>query len=371
MKKQVLFLLTAVVLMLCGCGGLSNTRSAAADTGEARVSITDRDVGQLTDFLLKRTSGETLQNLQYDRNGDGKWSALDLCRMKRELLAVPAGDSRVLVVYFSRTNNTERIADYIVNAASADRYEIQAAVPYTDADINYSDSSCRANQEQKDKAVRPAMAEPAPSLDAYDVIFLGYPIWWGGEPRIVDTFLESSDLSDKTVIPFCTSASSGIGTSEENIRQLVPIGNLLPGKRFSASASEESVHTWVAGLGILSDKAEKLYLTINGTRLSASLEDNSSVQALLEKLTEGDIRVDAHDYGSFEKVGSLGVDLPRNDMQITTKPGDLIFYQGNQFVLYYDENTWSFTKLGHVDISQAELKALLGDGNVTITLSLQ
>lgn len=92
---------------------------------------------------------------------------------------------------------------------------------------------CRANQEQNDKSCRPEIAEPMESIDSYEVIYLGFPIWWGEEPRIIDTFLESYDFSDKTVIPFCTSGSSGIATSEKNIRNLVPIGNLLEGKRFS------------------------------------------------------------------------------------------------------------------------------------------
>ncbi len=91
-----------------------------------------------------------------------------------------------------------------------------------------------------------------------------------------------------------------------------------------------------------------------------------------EKLSEGDVIINAHDYSNFEKVGDLGFSLPRNDTQITTTSGDLILYQGNKFVLYYDENSWNFTKLGHVDnMTQERLKELLGDGDVTITLSLK
>lgn len=100
------------------------------------------------------------------------------------------------------------------------------------------------------------------------------------------------------------------------------------------------------------------------------LEYNSSAQALLEKLAEGDITVEAHDYGNFEKVGELGFSLPTNDEQITTEAGDIILYQGDKLTVYYDENSWDFTKLGHIDIEQDELKALLGDGDVSITLSL-
>lgn len=118
--------------------------------------------------------------------------------------------------------------------------------------------------------------------------------------------------------------------------------------------------------------SRKMKLIIGDTTLTATLTDNSSAQALVEKLKEGDITLTLHDYASFEKVGDLGFSLPRNDIQITTKAGDLILYQGNQFVLYYDTNSWSLTKLGRIDnMSEKELKSLLGSGDVTITLSME
>jgi len=153
-------------------------------------------------------------------------------------------DSNTLVVYFSRTGNTEKIAEYLIDIANADSYVIEAAVPYTDEDIEYNNDSCRANQEQNDKNVRPEISNPIASIDSYDTIFLGYPIWWGQEPRIIDTFLENYDFSDKTVIPFCTSGSSGISTSEKNISELVTIGTQLEGRRFPAGASEDEVKEW-------------------------------------------------------------------------------------------------------------------------------
>lgn len=116
----------------------------------------------------------------------------------------------------------------------------------------------------------------------------------------------------------------------------------------------------------------KMKLIIGDTTITATLTDNSSAQALVEKLKEGDITLTLHDYANFEKVGDLGFSLPRNDVQITTKAGDLILYQGNQFVLYYDTNSWSFTQLGRIDdMSEKKLKSLLGSGDVTITLSME
>ena len=116
----------------------------------------------------------------------------------------------------------------------------------------------------------------------------------------------------------------------------------------------------------------KLYIKVNNRILTATLENNSSASALIEKLKEQDITINMEDYANFEKVGSLGFNLARNDKQITTEPGDIILYQGNQFVIYYDTNSWNFTKLGYIDnVNQEELKQILGKDNVTVTLSLE
>ena len=116
-------------------------------------------------------------------------------------------------------------------------------------------------------------------------------------------------------------------------------------------------------------KVSEIIIEVNGKKLTVSLEDNSSTVALVEKLKNQDIVVEAHDYGDFEKVGELGFSLPRNDTQITTKAGDLILYQGSQLSLYYDVNSWNFTKLGEIkNTSTKELKELLGSGDVKLTL---
>lgn len=375
MKKHIIALFVAITGMLCGCSDsepLNNFAQAiSVSTENNNYHYTEQDAVNLQNFLLGKNVSENLNGKPYDMNNDSIWNVFDLCLLRSKLNPVN-NDNDTIVVYFSRTNNTEKIANYIIDYTDSDSYEIEATVPYSDADIAYNNSSCRANQEQNDKTARPEIANPIESLDSYDVIYLGYPIWWGEEPRIIDTFLESYDFSDKTVIPFCTSASSEITTSEKNISNLVDIGNQLEGKRFSTSTSQSEVEQWIDGLNIKTNTEEKIYLTINDTKISASLENNSSAQALKEQLSEGDVIINAHDYSNFEKVGDLGFSLPRNDTQITTTSGDLILYQGNKFVLYYDENSWNFTKLGHVDnMTQERLKELLGDEDVTITLSLK
>lgn len=119
------------------------------------------------------------------------------------------------------------------------------------------------------------------------------------------------------------------------------------------------------------EKSGKMKITVGNTVFTATLADNSSADALKELLSDSPLTIDMRDFGNFEKVGSIGADLPRNDEQITTSAGDIILYQGNSLVIYYDENSWNFTRIGRIDkVTQAELKEALGDGNVTVTFSL-
>ena len=161
------------------------------------------------------------------------------------------GGSHVLVAYFSATNNTEGVAQQLAEGIGADLYEIVPEVPYTDDDLNYNDSSSRTSVEMDDPSARPAIAGELPDLSQYDVIFLGYPIWWGEAPRIMSTFVESYDLSGKTVVPFCTSASSGFGSSDSALKEAAPDATWLEGERFSGGASAEDILGWANGLGLV------------------------------------------------------------------------------------------------------------------------
>ncbi len=158
--------------------------------------------------------------------------------------------SKVLVAYFSATGHTRTIAEYLQTALDADLYEIVPQEPYTADDLDYNTDGCRANREQNDDAARPAISGSVDNMDGYDVVFIGYPIWWGQAPKIVYTFLESYDLSGKTVVPFCTSGGSGIDGSLGGIQALAPDADWLAGQRFSAGASEADVQSWVDNLGL-------------------------------------------------------------------------------------------------------------------------
>ena len=164
--------------------------------------------------------------------------------------AVPATAGKdTLVVYFSATGTTKAVAEKIAAITDADLYEIQAAQPYTDADLNWHDSSSRTTKEQNDKNARPEIGSEAVSLTGYTTIYIGYPIWWGEEPRILDTFVEAYDFDGITLIPFCTSSSSGIGRSGQNLADNAGSGSWLDGKRFGAGASESELRDWISSLG--------------------------------------------------------------------------------------------------------------------------
>lgn len=213
------------------------------------TSYTIADVVLLQKFLLNVPVDVDLSEKDYDLDKDGKWNVFDLCLMKREL--VKQMESDMLVVYFSCTDTTERIAQLIQAETNADLFEIIPVNPYTAEDLNYGDSGSRATIEQRDSSVRPEISGSIENMEQYDIVFIGYPIWWSQEPRIIDTFMKSYDFSGKTVIPFCTSGSSGIGTSESNLKNLSSeTATWLSGRRFSRTTLQEDISAWVSSLNI-------------------------------------------------------------------------------------------------------------------------
>ena len=149
-----------------------------------------------------------------------------------------------LVVYFSATGTTAPLAEYAADILNGDLYEIVPEQPYTDADLAYYTGG-RADQEQDDPNIRPAINGVVDHMDDYDTIVLGYPIWHGQAPRIISTFLESYDFTGKTILPFCTSHSSGIGSSDTNLHELAGGASWLPGQRFPAGTTREDMESWL------------------------------------------------------------------------------------------------------------------------------
>ena len=164
-----------------------------------------------------------------------------------EASAVSSGKD-TLVVYFSATGTTKGVAEKIASITDANLYEITAAQEYTSDDLNWNDSNSRTTKEQDDPAVRPEIGSGPGSLEGDSTIYIGYPIWWGEEPRILDTFVESYNFDGITMIPFCTSSSSGMGRSGQNLADNAGSGNWLEGKRFGAGATEEEIASWISTL---------------------------------------------------------------------------------------------------------------------------
>ncbi|MCC8126218.1 MAG: aldo/keto reductase [Clostridiales bacterium] len=247
-------------------------------------------------------------------------------------------DSSILVAYFSCTGTTRQIAGWIAEETAADLYEITPETPYTADDLNYNQSSSRANQEQADSSARPAVSGRVENISQYDVIFLGYPIWHGQAPRIISTFLESYDLSGVTIIPFCTSHSSGIGSSAENLHSLCPdTVTWMDGRRFSGNASAETVKEWVNGLALPSTEthtAGHFDFETKTVRLNSgyempilglgtySLSDEECAVSIAALLEAGGRLIDtAYMYHNEAAVGQAirNSDVPREEIFVITK----------------------------------------------------
>lgn len=163
-----------------------------------------------------------------------------------------AESGKTLVVYYSATGNTEEAANYIAAATNADIFALEPKNPYTDADLDWTDDNSRVVYEHDNPDARDVelAAVTVPDWESYDTVFIGYPIWWGIAAWPVDSFVKENDFTGKTVVPFCTSASSGLGESGELLAELAGTGDWLEGERFSSSVSEDTVRTWVESLGM-------------------------------------------------------------------------------------------------------------------------
>ena len=216
-KKRIFALVVVACLLLvalAGCGG----RSAATEKSQQPVGVQSAE-GEKT-------------------------------RMQPAL-----GQRKILVAYFSNTGHTQSLAKNAADVLQADLYEIVPQVPYTKNDLNYNDESTRATVEQKNTNARPAISGKAANFETYDTIVIAYPIWWGQAPRIIDTFMESYDFSNKTIAPICTSASSDIGSSADALRALCSSSaKWVAGKRFSEGTSKSDLSSWFASVKLIDKK---------------------------------------------------------------------------------------------------------------------
>ena len=220
MKKAIAILLSLTMFLgLAACG------NSASQTEQP--STEDTSVESKADT----ESAETSTNMENTDNQDVQ-------------------NHKALVAYFSATGTTKGVAEHIANGLNADIYEIVPEEPYTDADLDYNDNNSRTTIEMNDPDARPVISGSVENMEQYDTVFIGYPIWWGEAPRIASTFMESYDFSGKTIVPFCTSGGSGIGSSASNLERLTSGATWLDGRRLNGSDSQDTVMEWVNSLDL-------------------------------------------------------------------------------------------------------------------------
>ena len=156
--------------------------------------------------------------------------------------------AKVLVAYFSASGVTAKVAEKLAKSIDADLYEIAPEIPYTKADLNWMDKKSRSTVEMEDRSSRPAIGTKVENMEQYDLIFVGFPIWWYREPSIIDTFMEAYDFTGKTVVPFATSGGSGLGDSYKNMQALAPGARVINGEKFSVYISEEKLKAWAGSI---------------------------------------------------------------------------------------------------------------------------
>ena len=229
MKRYYIILIAVLMLIgLTACGG-----SARSNTAE----------GVRNETVSESAGPETAESATDSSNDSGSESPETAGPQDTEQT-----DKKALVVVFSATGTTKGVAEKIAAIEGADVYEIKAKQEYTAADLDWNDRNSRSTKEQNDKNARPDIGSERISLEGYEKIYIGFPIWWGEEPRIMDTFVESYDFDGITMIPFCTSSSSGIGRSGKNLEDNAQSGTWLEGKRFPGSVSESELRDWIDGL---------------------------------------------------------------------------------------------------------------------------
>lgn len=236
MKRTLSLLMSLVMtLSLTACGGNENSSSSQASSSAPESSAAESSANESSSEASSEISSEAPSSSEVSSQAQDTGSG-----------------SSVLVVYYSATGNTAQVAQYIADSTGGDLFEIQPVEPYTDDDLNWTDDNSRVSQEHGDESLRDVelVADTVDNWDQYDTVFIGYPIWWGIAAWPVDGFVEANDFSGKTVIPFCTSSSSGLGESGQLLADMAGTGDWQEGQRFRSGASQEDVQSWIEELGL-------------------------------------------------------------------------------------------------------------------------
>ena len=239
--KRAFFLLLSLLMAfsLTACGGNGNSSSSQASSSAPESSAVEST----------SSASEPSSSPESEASSEAPSSS----EVSSEASAEDTNSgSSVLVVYYSATGNTAQAAQYIADATGGDLFELEPVEPYTDDDLNWTDDNSRVSQEHADESLRDVelVADTVDNWDQYDTVFIGYPIWWGIAAWPVDGFVEVNDFTGKTVIPFCTSSSSGLGESGQLLADMAGTGEWQEGQRFSSGVSQEDVESWIAELGL-------------------------------------------------------------------------------------------------------------------------
>lgn len=230
-RLNVILLAASLILGLSACASENNRGSSISSESAA---IEQQSSGELLESSIPDRQAESSSDKNLETSGG------------EEMEALTSEEPKVLVAYFSGTGNTRKLAEYAADGLGADLYEIIPQEPYSSDDLNYNNDNSRANIEMNDDSARPAISGGVDEMEEYDIIFLGYPIWWGQAPRILDTFIESYDFSGKTIVPFCTSGSSGVGSSATALKELCSDGSVwLEGSRLDRNTSRNPMVEWI------------------------------------------------------------------------------------------------------------------------------
>lgn len=237
MKRLTAILMSVLLVFSLAACGSSNNRQ----TGDSAPEPSSESAGET---LSEQEKTEQPSETAADSGAENENNTGDT--------DVESTGGKTLIVYYSASGNTEEVANYIASATSGDLFEIVPTEVYTGADLDWTDNDSRVSREHDNEDERnvPLVSDTVDNWDKYDTVFIGYPIWWGIAAWPVDGFIKANDFTGKTVIPFCTSASSGLGESGELLEEMAGTGEWLEGERFRSGASEETVRSWVEGLGL-------------------------------------------------------------------------------------------------------------------------
>ncbi|HIT68122.1 MAG TPA: flavodoxin [Candidatus Merdisoma merdipullorum] len=243
MKKKLIMALAgaAIIGLIAGCGSSRNTSEDTDTTAAAEDTQETADTTETTENTQETAdTTETTEDSSTEAEIPASAGETD------------SEGGKILVVYYSATGNTENVANMIAEITGADVFELEPAEPYTDADLDWTDDSSRVVSEYENEELRDIelVADTVDNWDSYDTVFVGYPIWWGIAAWPMDGFVEANDFTGKTVIPFCTSSSSGLGESGQLLADMAGTGDWQEGMRFRSSASQEDVQEWIDGLGL-------------------------------------------------------------------------------------------------------------------------